>query len=243
MKFCIFAFIFFKNFSTHSSFEFTNRYQEGLFGNTSKRTQEMGTRMYLAHVAAIPGGGVCRKIFKENECKYTEFHQSDLVYREELPKLLRDVPQDQISQEIFKLTMQRFMRNPLQYFFLSGLESFKMGFWETTRMGFVIYPPKLEGLFAKGLIRYGVRFMASVITYLALVVVFFQFVMNRSFLTDLTSLKGRRVQMEAFVLTIIIGFTALYSLFSILTRYALPIVPLYIICIALFLQSLFFNRK
>jgi len=55
--------------------------------------------------------------------------------------------------------------------------------------------------------------------------------------------KGTETQIGFFMVLIIVIFTGLYALFSILTRFAFPIVSLYLICFAFSLHKIIGGRE
>ena len=214
-------------------FDFTDRYDGNLYGNVSKRTRKLTPARFWAHFVSVPGGGVCRKFFDEETCRFCEFYYMDLYRFQELLPILQQTPKDQHSAKTISLAVEKLAKNPLQYLFLTFMESLKMAFWESTQVGFVLYPPFLDSLYKSTVFKDSLRFTVSFLTYVSLFYAFFFVVHNRARLLDTRSEKNKTVQMCFFVLMAIVPFTGLYALFSILTRFAFPIVSLYFICFAL----------
>lgn len=218
----------------NNNFDFTNRYDVLLYGNASKRTVSMDSSQFWAHVAAIPGEGFCRKFFTEEQCRYCGFQQADKVRGKELPALVGGVTPDEQHQKTLWLAFEAMKRRPAQYLFLTFLECFKMGFWESTHIGFVDYPPLLTRLFNNKIFSHGIRLGISLMTQLSLLWLWGQMLFGwKLHRKNMNS----RFAIILFLFFIINSFTAFYALFSILTRFAFPIVPLYFLTVALFLDQ------
>ncbi len=219
-------------------FDFTNRYDVLLFGNAAKRVDKLNKKLFIAHILSVPGGGVCRKFFDEDTCRYPEFHYADIYWSRLLPGLLGHHPTPEDSSKIIYLSFCKIMENPLQYFFLTGLEAMKMAFWESTQIGFVAYPDLLKRLFDNMIFKNMIRMIVSLITYIAIIYAFICLYRNR-YALSCSNDSNNAIIIVFFILVIIIPFTLLYSMYSILARFALPIAPLYIIIIAFFFDRMF----
>lgn len=215
----------------NGKFDITDRYDYFLFGTAYKRVQPLSKDVWLAHFASIPGNNFCESIVNETACRYPQFYGSDDIWPAVLPPMLEGVPEKEISSKTIQLSFREIKNNPIQYFFLTFLESLKMGFWESTQIGFVDYPEFLSRIFQNQLFKNGIRFASTLLTYAA----FFWAILLLSRLRR-KSAEGDIVVNSAHILFcilfIIVTFAGLYSFFPILSRYALPIAPLYVICIA-----------
>ena len=231
----------------NGNLEFSNRYDGNLFGTAAKRTGKLSSELFLAHLASVPGGGVCRVFFSKETCQYCEFFGMDLYRATELPPLLKENGVETLgaerTHEIISLAFKKIADNPLQYFFLTALESLKMAFWESTQIGFVTYPEPLKRLFHFSPFKNGIRFVLVALTYFSLFHLIVRTYRRRSELFIFDARKGVKIQIEFFVLLTIVSFTALYAPFSILTRFALPITTLYLLCIAFTLQDFLGEKK
>ncbi|OGX38671.1 MAG: hypothetical protein A3D87_03300 [Omnitrophica WOR_2 bacterium RIFCSPHIGHO2_02_FULL_50_17] len=222
----------------NGQYEFTNRFAELLYGNTVKRTNEISARIWGAHIASIPGAGVCRKFFTEQECRYCEFQQADDL-RSSLPGLLVGVPTDQRVGTTVAYVVERFWQKPLQYLALTVIESLRMLFWESSQIGMVEYPQWLSNIFNANIFSDGIRFIASLLTIFALCFVI-SYLFNEK---GRGPVKDERWLVLYFAVLMILGYTGLYALFSIVTRYALVIAPVYLLCIAFFIQNKFLPKS
>lgn len=228
----------------NGNFELTNRYDGNLFGTAAKRVNKLTPELLMAHLASVPGAGVCRSFFSEETCQYCEFFGMDLYRSTELEALLSEgegTSKGERARKTISLAFEKIAGNPAQYLFLTAVESLKMAFWESTQIGFVAYPKPLEKLFDFVLFKNGIRFLMSILTYFSLFYLLWHIFYHRSKLRDFKEEESAGIQTGFFALLIIVSFTGLYAIFSILTRFALPIASLYIFCIALAAQNLIFG--
>lgn len=218
----------------NGQYEFTNRFTELLYGNAVKRTNEISARIWGAHIVSVPGAGVCRRFFNEDECRYCEFQQAD-DFKSPLSGLLWGVPEGQRVGKTLAYVVERFWQRPLQYLALMAIESLRMLFWESSQIGLVEYPQWLSSIFNSSIFSNGIRAILSLLTIFAVCfVVFFLFNVKKHGI----AMEGRRLVLS-FVILMILSYTGLYALFSIITRYALVMAPLYLLCVAFFVQSRF----
>lgn len=230
----------------NGNFEFTNRFDRNLYGTAAQRVNKLTPELFMAHVVSVPGAGVCRTFFSEEICQYCEFTGMDLHSMTELPGLLRENGIDPAGRErterTISLAFQKIAENPVQYFFLTVIESLKMAFWESTQIGFVAYPEPLKRLFHFTIFKNGIRFSITLLTYFSLFYLIARVYRHRSELFIFDTKEGAKTQLAFFILLMIAVFTALYAIFPILTRFALPIAVLYLACIAFTWQD-FFGKK
>jgi hypothetical protein len=228
-----------KHYNGH--FELTNRYAGALFGVAYKRTNPLNTRIVLSHIAAIPGWGVCRMFFTEEECRYTEFYASDMYYMgPTLTNRLKDLPEEEHYHATIQFAFERIKQHPGRYALFCLLEAPKMFFWESTRIGFVNYPQWLHRVFVFKPFRLGIRLFMSLLTIVSLGYLCMMVLKRRALLFNTAQaldVQRQRTLVSLMILLIVVFFTVLYALFLILTRYALPVAPLYLIAIALFLDD------
>lgn len=225
-----------KKYNGH--FEFTNRYTHLLFGNAYKRSRPLTSEIFWSQVTSIPGAGVCRRFFNEERCRYADFYGADYFRGEALAELITDVPKEKKDAEILRLTFKEIFEHPFQYIFFMGLEFPKMLFWESTQIGFVEYPLWLQKLFVSRLFKDGIRLVVSLMTIFSLIFVLIHIYQHRSQLGDST-FQGQEIQICFFAFLIIFIYAGLYSFFSIVTRYALPLGSLYVMCIAYTFSKIF----
>jgi len=215
------------NLKYNGNFEFTNRYGSLLYGNAAKRTEKLSLRMFLAHLAFIPGEGVARMFFSPEEVRYCSFERVDYI---------RGQISSSSEKECLGLAWHKFLINPVQYFMFMGIESSHMFFWESTNIGFVDYPLWLQRLFSFGLFKNGIRLFISLLTFISFVWLVFKIIRERRKIYDFKADHSQQIQLYFFMALFIVSFIGLHSFFSIITRYALPLAPIYLIIIGCFLD-------
>ncbi len=218
---------------SNGEFDFTDRYHVILFGTAYKRVQPLSRDVWSAHFASILGNKFCESIVNKEACLYPQFFYADAVWPVILPPLLVGIPEDKAPSKIVQLSFEEIRKNPIQYFFLTYLESLKMAFWESTQIGFVHYPRWLNQLFLNKLFKDGIRLVIALLTYAGLFLVVLKIIKPRRKPPEFNS-ASHATPVLFCIFCIILSFTALYSMFAIMIRYALPIAPLYVICIAYF---------
>ena len=216
------------NKHVNGHFAFTNRVEWMLFGSAYKRAQPLTPRIILAHVANIPGDGVCRMFFTEKECEYCSFRSTDYYGLVELPKQLKNIPEEQRPAETSRLSLQLMRDHPFQFLVFMALEGSKMFFWESTMIGFVRYPSWLSAVYGNIPFRYGIRLGVAVVSFLGF---FYTLGWGLRRLGRFKENEGPLMAL-AFTLLTMLSFITLYSFFSVLTRYALPVAPLFVVCVA-----------
>jgi hypothetical protein len=220
----------------NGQFEFTNRYANLLFGNAYKRTEPLSFRMKMAHVASIPGGGFCRRFFSDEECGYCEFRKADEAQSFYLRELSDGVPETEKKKAAIHQAFNRIKDHPVQFGFLMFLETLKMLFWESTQVGFVNYPPLTAKIYNNLFFKDILRLVMGVVTAFSFIYVLIASIPQSRGLLARTD-EGFRTSLIFFMFLIIISYTGLYGLFSIVVRYALPLGPLFVILIAFMVES------
>lgn len=242
------------------AFAFTNRVEWFFYANAIKRTEtdpihlENCAKVWdgkvwsrtslLAHLAYIPGERVCARFFTPQECKCCSFETQDNIGGMELPRRLNveKIPEDQKKKKTYEWAIESIKKHPERYFVFMLIEASKMFFWETTKLGHVTYPPWLEKLFNFPVFKDGIRFVTAVASIFSFFFVsVYLFRKRRRLFEDQTEEKEAWIT-GFFVILFISGFTFLYSLVTVLARYTLPIVPLFIIVIALAFDILMKRR-
>lgn len=210
-------------------------------GSAYKRSQPISPRIIASHIASIPGTGVCRLFFPQPECDYADWYGSDQFRVTEAVQRMDTIPKDHQEREVFRLVLEKVMEHPIQYIFFSAVEAFKMPFWESTKIGFVGYSDFLTKVYDYPFVKFGLRLFFGLMTIIAFVYVTFDLwrEKEKSF-----SMKDNRQEMVTllFVWLMIASYTFPYSLCYVLTRYALPIASMYIICISVMVNTMISNK-
>jgi len=204
----------------NGNFVLTNRGAWALYGNTARRMEATTPRQFLIALAYMPGEGVCKKLFTEKECDFWSFRRSDaLGYGKNAELESQGLSGNELDAALVKLSKQEILKNPPQYMLYMGVESLKMLFWESTQIGFVTYPQGLTQLFAFIPFKNGLRLLIFCLTAFSL-------------LFSLLKIKQTSSPVLPFALLLIIAYIGIHSFFFTLTRYSLPIAPLFLILIA-----------
>ena len=226
------------NQTYNGKFTFTNRGAWALYGNTARRMVPANRHQYLTALAYVPGEGVCHSLLGKENCFFWSAISSD-NFGHTMLKEWEDVgitPRE-IDELFIAFTKAEIASNPFQYTFFATLEGVKMFFWESTRIGWVNYPGWLQTIFDIRLFNNGLRFLTAVATMSGLG--FLVYWVGRKRRLILEPEKGADTIYLFFLLYFIFAYTVAHSFFFILTRYAFPIVPLYLIAIAYTLKNKF----
>ena len=215
----------FINQSSNGQFTITDRGSWALYGNTARRMQPMDGQRLAAAVAYIPGEGFCRRFRSERQCWEWSSGPSDALGLG-ANGAVSSAPKSERNHMLTAMTIQEILKNPAQYGLLAGLETMKLFFWESTRVGYVIYPPWLARIYDLELFKNCLRLTIFAVTLAA-------------FLGCLLFwIKGKRPVMLGWTLFSIAAYAMMHAPFFILTRYAFPVVPAFLICIAYFFEQI-----
>jgi len=216
------------NLHYNGNFVMTDRGSWAIYGNTARRMEPLTPKRFAEALAFAPGEGVCNSIFGPKECDFWSFRESDrfgLGKRNELSH--QYLSPEKINTTLISLSAQKVIHNPFQYALLTGIEGLKMFFWESTKIAFVTYPGWLQKIYDIKIFNNGLRFFVGLLTLIAMGALWIgSFAPSRSLLGFLVG-------------SLIFFYILFYSFFFILTRYALPIAPLYLISIGIWLNRIF----
>ena len=109
-----------------------------------------------------------------------------------------------------------------------------MLFWESTHIGFVAYPRWLLRLFDNKFFEYGLSFSTALLTLGSLVFSIQWTYRWRKVIFDPqeTESADESQTLIFWILLLVLPYIGLYSLFMVITRFILPIAPLYLVMIA-----------
>ncbi len=219
-------------------YAFTDRGSWLLYGSTARRLQPLNRHKIMTLVSTIPGEGVCQSFFDPQDCEYWHFKTSDGLGWKKVNELKgMGTPEEKIDSALIDAAKSEALKNPLQYCFLMGLESFRMFFFESTQIGFVAYPNWLARTFEFTLFKNGLRLIMSLLTFFSLFyLITFLWQRRKDMLT--TPQNDFETTFIFFLLVMIFSYIVMHSLVSIVVRFAIPLSVLYLICIAYTLESL-----
>ncbi len=227
----------FTNKRYNGSFVFTNRGAWALYGNTKRRSQPLTFKKAMTALAYAAGEGACHTFFTKKECDFWSFRQSDAYGYAALKTLTQNgLSADARNRLLIQKSLQLALQHPFTYLFLMGVEGIKLFFWESTRIGFVRYSPRMEALFSFRPFKNGLRLIMSILTFSAFFYAIGFVWRNRLNLMGGKTSNGQEIILF-FCITLIFLFIFVHSFFFVLTRYAFPITPLYFILIAFFINA------
>jgi len=232
------CFIFYKyqNLKYNGHFAYSDRFDRLLYGNAVRRSRTLTPGIIIAHLSSIPGGGFCRRFFNNEICRYCEFEVVDEMYGYQLSHLLQGVSDKDATARTLQLAKERILETPGQYILIMLFEGAKMFFWESTQIGYVNYPIILTRLFENSLFKDSLRLVVSVITLIGVVSMLI-FVLTKRRQGKKNSPHQDQYIIYCFSTLMILSYTGLYSLFCVLTRYAIPLTPLFLIAVAFFVEN------
>jgi hypothetical protein len=211
----------------NGTFTITNRSSWMIYGNAARRMEPLTVKRFAEALAYVPGEGVCSGFFGPRECKSWSFEKSDeLGFAKQNELMVRHLPLERINAALLADSAQKALQNPLQYVLLGAIEGLKMFFWESTKIGFVSYPHWLQNIYNVKLLNDGLRLSVSLISFIAVISIWRQGLMPQK--SPIAFLIGMLIFIYIFF----------FSFVSTLTRYALPIAPLYLIAIGVWLNNL-----
>lgn len=202
-----------------------------------KRSQPVTPRILAAHIAMIPGRGVCGMFFSKQECDYAEWYGMDEFRFGEAGQKMASIPKNNQERKVLSLVLEKAMARPFQYAFFSIVEALKMPFWESTKIGFVSYPRFMSRLYDNLLMRFGLRLLFGLITMASFIFVTFSLLRMKFRYFSASGDQRCNMIVLFFAWLMIAVYTMLYSTCFVITRYALPIVSLYIVCISVTIDA------
>jgi len=227
----------FANKTYNGQYTLTSRGAWALYGNTARRAEPLSFKDYLSAFAYAPGKGVCHKFFDENSCQYWSFTKSDEFGFGMNRKLTEEgLSGDELNSALIKLSIKKASEHPFQYALLMGIESLKMFFWESTKIGFVNYPPWLTKIYDFSIFKDSLRLVLSILSFFSLNFSIILLWRKRKLLTTNFEVETFYILLSAII--VIIPYIGIHAIFYILTRYALVISPLFLILIAFMLQQI-----
>ena len=225
------------NFRYNGQYVFCRSHLSILLASAYKRAQPISLSIVGAHLAMIPGTGICPKFFSQEECDYADWYGTEHFRSTVVVPRMAMIPRDQQSREVFRLTLDKTMEHPVQYFFFFIVEALKMPFWESTKIGFVGYPARWTVAYDSPLLRFGLRLFLACLTMAGFIFVSFHLWSSRHRVLG-SPLGQQQRALLFFIWLMIAGYTLVYALCYVITRYALPIAALYIACIAFMMHTL-----
>jgi len=231
------------NLKYNGHFTLSDRGPWALYGNTARRMEKMTSKRVLAAFAYSMGEGACRSIFGESECKFWSYIPSDNYGYSKLGELEGSgIPKKDIDVTLINLAKKEICSNPPQYLLFMIAEGLKMFFWESTKIGYVTYPPWQERIFNSTFVKNSLRFLIFLITFLSCIHSIHFLRKNKTKSFGLNSADDVIHYLLFSIMFLVFIYVSVHSFFFILTRYALPIAPLYLALIAFGVNKIIFKR-
>ena len=231
------------NLKFNGKFAFSDRGPWAFYANTYKRMNELTPLRFQTYLATIPGEGVCRSLFNAEDCFYWSSETDSGIGAKKREQLTgQGVTREKIDGAFLSSAKQEILKNPPLYLFFVFLESFKMFFWESTQVGYVIYPAGLSQLFKLAFFKNILRLLAFMLTFASFFYLMRTIISRWKLLWDFDSRESEKIQNLFFTAVLILGVVGMNALFLVLTRFSFPVAPLYLISIAYFLNTIFYRK-
>ncbi len=229
------------NWKQNGYFSLTNRVQGALYGLVERRMEPLNIPNFIIMVAYIPGPEFCSKVFNDEKCYAWSPMIADRIAMDYVSKKQGEFANgQQMGHHLIQMSGRIIMENPIKFIVLTYLESLRALFWANDYDSQVAYPEWLTRIYRHKDIFMGVTFVLASITLLAYIHCLQGAVktVKDIFRNNVVSLA----QISYFSIFIIVSvFIASYAIFQISPRNALPVVPLYLVMIAVWAESLLRN--
>lgn len=235
------------NWHYNGQYVLTDRGSWALYGNTARRTAALSSRQWLAAVLSVPTNGEeCFKLLNPpDECRYWTFTVSDQLGEEARERLQKQkLPLEEVNKTLVKESVIKMVQKPFQTAALMVMEAMKFMFWEyNARLEYAVFPNWLNAVytnaFLHGLLHYGM----ALVTLISLIYAVVFMVKRRKILFEPEAKDFESTVVIFFTSFFILLFILFYSFFYCSGRYAMPLVPLFLLLIAFwFKRILSFGR-
>jgi hypothetical protein len=221
----------------NGNYTLTNRGAWAFYGFAARRVEPMPKERIMAGLAFIPGEGACKRFYSEEQCYFWSFYTSDAFSFTKLKEVMaQGYEGEALDKELMRLSVEKIKTAPVQYTILSMLEGFKVFFWETTKLGFVIYPGWLSSLYDLGIFKDLLRLAWAILSLAGAIY---------GVRCLLTARKNNMPDGQFIILfctiSLLFFYTAIYSLFQLGPRYSVPAGPL-LICLTATIAQRFFYK-
>ena len=213
-----------------------------LYHYTVRRTAPLDKETFWVALTSIPGEKVCRALCGD-ACKKWWWDSYSLAERKSEELIANGVPEARINSTLIRLAIIEAVKNPFQYAMFMSFEALKLLFWESTLIGYVQYPQWLQYVYNNIAFKNLLRLVVFLITTFAMMSLSKYVWKNRRLLDSYKLEENNRYQQIFFIFYFLVVFILLYSTVITITRYSLPIAPLYLVSIAFIFNEITANRK
>jgi len=187
----------------------------------------------------VPVTIFCSSVFRDEECNSWNFIAQDNFAETKLIELsLKYKNNNDVNDELMSITKNLIITHPIHYTISSLIDSTKMLYWESTRIGYVTYPGWLSTIFNFVPVVIFFRIFPALVTFLGLLLSSIYLLKNRNQLNSSFDHNPPQTIIICSIYLMIIPYIALHSLITPVIRYIFPIAPLYLIIIAFCADSL-----
>lgn len=222
----------FLNFKYNGNFTVTDRGAWALYGNTERRMIPLTWNRFKAALSYTAGHGFCRSFFDENTCTEWSYVASD-NYGTKQRKTLENqgLSTSDVNKKLIRLSVDKALENPAQYFLLWLVEGMKMLVWESLDMAYVILSNSLLNIYNIAFLKFGIFFLMPISILMSILTTTSLIIFN---IKDKQSLFFHEDQnlMLSLILGLMVFYISFYAFFFILARYAFPLASLYLILTA-----------
>lgn len=221
----------------NGNFTLTDRGPWALYGNTARRMEPLNMKRLLMAVTYVPRPEGCYKLFGKEDCQVWHYSESDKFGFGKLHELKKqNLSPKEIDKQLVRLSIKKALQNPFQYALFWILEGTKLFFWEFTSMAYVVYPTWMVNLFYFTPLHLGLNGLMALLSFASFLYIFRFCWIQKKDIFCIDKKTDTRTIISTSIFLLITGYIAAHCFFFVLPRYVFPIVPLYLISIALLIQ-------
>lgn len=222
------------NLKYNGHYVLTDRAALALYGAAARRQMPLTPVKFGASLAYnFLEEDVCRKFFGAGECALWRVQTADELASRKNYDVIAHVPPDQRNSELLKAAFGKIFENPFQYLLLTGVDWLHEFFWESTRIGFVVYPDWLDGVYDRAAFAGSLRMLVGLLSLGAFGYALATVWRNRRYIRQSDLEQGRSLMTLFFCVYLVFLHVTFYSLFFTVPRFSLPIAPVFVMMIAL----------
>ena len=192
---------------------------------------------FLIALFSVPGENVCRAVYGER-CRSWWWDNTSLGIKKAEELKSQGVADKYINDKIMKLGIKEAASNPFQFTLFMSLEMVKLLFWESTKVGYVAYPRWVQWVYDIKNLSQFLRLFVFLLTTFSLFYTLKNIFYHRHRLYTDNSPDDARFQLLFFLFYFTAVYILMYSLVLTITRYAFPVVSLYLAVMAFTLDKL-----
>jgi hypothetical protein len=220
-------------------FALTDRAGWAFYASCARRAEKLTWKRLATAAAYIPGKGFCERIFGPDQCFFWGLETLNGFGLNKLKEVKQETPPGEVDSRLMTLSKEKIFERPAQFFLLMSFDGLKMFFWESTKIGFVEYPPWLSRIYDLPLLKDMLRLVVSLLSLAAFLFLAVMISKELGELFTCTVPPDPKIVIHFFLFLVLFVFIGLYSLFFTTPRFALPMIPLYIISIGIMADNIY----